>query len=68
MKEGGQHIMDQMSLNGVEHQGVSNALVADLIAVGEIDEEEGIMKMVRTTMLMSRAVVQIRVWLTGKFR
>jgi hypothetical protein len=40
VKEGGHHVVDQMSLNGVERQGVSNALVADLIAVGEIDEEE----------------------------
>ena len=28
-----------MALGGVERQGVSNALVSDLIAIGEIDEE-----------------------------
>lgn len=39
VKEGGHHIVDQMALGGVERQGVSNALVADLIALGEIDEE-----------------------------
>lgn len=39
VKEGGHHVVDQMALGGVERQGVSNALVADLIAIGEIDEE-----------------------------
>lgn len=39
VKEGGHHVVDQMALGGVERQGVSNALVADLLAIGEIDEE-----------------------------
>lgn len=40
VKEGGHHIVDQMSLGGVVHQGVTKELVADLIAVGELEEEE----------------------------
>lgn len=39
VNEGGHHVVDQMTLGGVERQGVSHALVADLVAIGEIDEE-----------------------------